>query len=522
MDLKIGTGLNMYISIELNHTKLIKGIAILNRFHNCISVSLHHGNISTVCKQVNLKHITILNLAYNLIKVIKSECFSGLNGLMFLNMSFNKINVVANQAFESGNDIRVIDLSWNAIKSLLDNSFAGIDILDFLNLTGNPIVSVSSNAFSNTDINHIIARNYKVCCVKPSLETICQAMPIWPNSCGYLLGDSLVRMFIWCVACLGLILNIVSFLLLKLGKFPGGDSYVNIIACLAFSDTCFSISLLIVVIADQIFQENYLAYEYAWRSNVFCYTSFMLWTIGHSISIFAINLIAVARYSVVKDPWTSKFKEKSFVTKMCFFGSVLSILLATAFVLSYMLQGEKAQFPTGLCLIAGHNEMSGIPKSITTIILLSQVISCFNIPILYALLLKKTLKSKTEVDPSSKQDITGGLGKSVLVCLTNLSCWIPSSVLLCMTLFWEEYPYVLLIWTTMIITPLNTIVNPAVFVYFTLFRVWFKEKMANRYKHREPNRKISEHYKGALKQMFKVSFSAWPSCGHLVDKQIVI
>ena len=55
--------------------------------------------------------------------------------------------------------------------------------------------------------------------------------------------------------------------------------------------------------------------------------------------------------------------------------------------------------------------------------------------------------------------------KSLFASLRNLLCWIPSSIVLVMTQLWDEYSYKLLIWLTAVIMPLNSIINPFVFVF---------------------------------------------------------
>ncbi len=65
----------------------------------------------------------------------------------------------------------------------------------------------------------------------------------------------------------------------------------------------------------------------------------------------------------------------------------------------------------------------------------------------------------------SKVGTDGDIQKSLFASLTNLLCWIPSSIVLVVTLLWDEYPYKLLIWLTAIIMSLNSIINPCVFVF---------------------------------------------------------
>ncbi len=64
----------------------------------------------------------------------------------------------------------------------------------------------------------------------------------------------------------------------------------------------------------------------------------------------------------------------------------------------------------------------------------------------------------------------GDLTKSILITFTNIFSWAPSAILLSLTLVWPEYPFSLLIWTTLILIPLNDIIDPSVFVFFKLLK----------------------------------------------------
>ncbi len=153
-------------------------------------------------------------------------------------------------------------------------------------------------------------------------------------------------------------MNVISCFVLWQKMLPSGDSYNSLIMCLAFSDTLCCISLLIVAITDYIFHNNCLEHEYFWRANPFCYISSLLSIMGSFLSVFTINLISMARYLIVKDPFQSKFKENPFVTTVCIFASLMSAFLAMSSVLTYITTAENQQLPTGVCLLVGHVEMS--------------------------------------------------------------------------------------------------------------------------------------------------------------------
>ena len=48
----------------------------------------------------------------------------------------------------------------------------------------------------------------------------------------------------------------------------------------------------------------------------------------------------------------------------------------------------------------------------------------------------------------------------MLVTASNLICWLPSGIIYVTSLLVSKYPTDLLIWTTVIITPINAVINP--------------------------------------------------------------
>ena len=126
-------------------------------------------------------------------------------------------------------------------------------------------------------------------------------------------------------------------------------------------------------------------------------------------------------------------------------------------------------------MLSGHGEISTISTIMTFLTLLSQSISCITIPALYYQIMLTMGQSDSLLDQSHTAHDSGRIASSILVALTNLLCWVPSSILLGMTLAWKEYPYVLLIWTSMVIVPFNTCINPFIFVYINILKTCIKK-----------------------------------------------
>ena len=51
-----------------------------------------------------------------------------------------------------------------------------------------------------------------------------------------------------------------------------------------------------------------------------------------------------------------------------------------------------------------------------------------------------------------------------LVTSSNVLCWIPSGIIYLVTMSLEKYPINLIIWSAIAITPINSVINPIVFI----------------------------------------------------------
>ena len=52
----------------------------------------------------------------------------------------------------------------------------------------------------------------------------------------------------------------------------------------------------------------------------------------------------------------------------------------------------------------------------------------------------------------------------IITSTSNIICWFPANVIYLSAMFLSSYSIDLVIWTTVIITPINSIINPSVFI----------------------------------------------------------
>ena len=104
-------------------------------------------------------------------------------------------------------------------------------------------------------------------------------------------------------------------------------------------------------------------------------------------------------------------------------------------------------------------------KKTTFSIAISQAVALIFISITYFQLLKYLKEYYQRNITSSKGAISKYLIlQLIIVTASNLVCWILSSIIYLSTLFLSQYSTDLLMWTTIAIVPINSIVNPIFFL----------------------------------------------------------
>ncbi len=237
--------------------------------------------------------------------------------------------------------------------------------------------------------------------------------------------------------------------------------------CKTFDQDC-------VAIADAIFKSNYLEWDIYWRGSTFCYTAATMFLMSNYVSVSMLHLLAISRYSVVRNPFTTRFTENRFIHRLLMIIVLSCLIITTNLSIAYNLSSQEGYLPNGLCILIGLIVKSAVPVTINILIIVTQMTSVWTLPAIY-LKLYITLhkheqdmeKSKGHKEASKDQSV----GKASFVSMTNIIGWLPAAILLILTMVWENYPYRILLWSTTLVLPINGILNPCIFIYGNISRM---------------------------------------------------
>ena len=166
---------------------------------------------------------------------------------------------------------------------------------------------------------------------------------------------------------------------------------------------------------------------------------------------------------VVIHPMNTKFKQKELILKSLVLAYVstffIGIFLTLAFKYTY------GSVPVSLCLpfIDPPNSFLMI-KIITWFAALSQTASSVIILIMHALLVKILKNSKRHEGIHKSSDDSSLFVHLIIITASNIVSWIPANGIYITAMFLATYPTDLIIWATVIGLPLNSVLNPSIFI----------------------------------------------------------
>ena len=178
--------------------------------------------------------------------------------------------------------------------------------------------------------------------------------------------------------------------------------------------------------------------------------------------------MTLARLLVVIDPYQSKFPVSSLRFKSLLSG-IISILFMSVLLTSLMMHlSETKLLPNGLCNIF-YDPMGHTVYKVSAIVLsFLQLITCFGVICMYSIIYNRTRATASFTEHIGR--VENLLQKKiifqiVLITVSNITCWVPSGTIYIFSTFKYKFPIDILLYTTIYITPVNSIINPVLITF---------------------------------------------------------
>ena len=145
--------------------------------------------------------------------------------------------------------------------------------------------------------------------------------------------------------------------------------------------------------------------------------------------------------------------------------------VSISFIITLVFKLTEKQIATSLCLpFVDPPGLSTLAKIISSVIIMSQSISSIIVVIVHVKVIRETHKFKRSMQMAKSSDFSkkGMVYQLIFSSVLNILCWIPANAVYLSAMFLSSYPIDYILWTIVIIMPINSVSNPIVFIVTNL------------------------------------------------------
>ncbi len=422
-----------------------------------------------------LKHITLENLSGRLI---------------LLDLSFNNLESIKSDLLPSKFNLSTLLIVNNDVTCVEAGALRDLPKLKLLNISSNPLIYVSRTNLKQTfhmkifslrnvtasalphgflqqlpvDIT-IDSTDYYVCCQKVP-DQKCFAEKAWHVSCALLPHKGLAAMF---GADGFLILSFsVTSALIHIFLKQASRAFEMTVVGVNITDIFCGFFLLIIFVADILFKRVFVLSGESWRQSQYCFLASFFVVLFAIMSPMTLIFLSLSRLMIVLEPVDTSFKRTGFVIKWLlsiFLGAlILSLSCQCFFVFTSGLQ------PFTLCLpLIDPSGAMTFALVVTLTLVLTHTATSVAMVIVHIMLIRRLILSQKNIQKSKTQKPNTMLvAQLVVVSVTSILCWTPTDVIYMVVMFVAPSSTALITWATVAGMPLNSLINPLVFVVVAL------------------------------------------------------
>ena len=460
----------IYISVYFSSLTKVNTINLIANFINALIIKIPKNNIVYACTFPKLSFCLYLDLGYNLVQHISDKCFISFSLTRTLLLNNNKINFIHKNSFYNLSKLNVLIVSNNLLLFLPNFFTKNTQKIKLVNILHVTLERIKSNAFKDLNFIVILTNLYNICCIAPQ-HSVCHAFKPWYISCSDILPNMIMKILFGVVSSLIIILNCLSIITHAI-TFKASHVFSIIVIALNMNDILCGVYLCFILIADLSMKGIFSTKEEWWRSGLLCLTAFTIILWFTILTQFLLVTFSFCRLMVVIHPLKTKFKQSKYVLIILFAFIVVSLSMSV--VISVSFRYVHKHLTTSFCLpFIDPTGKVTIIKIITWFVVISQFITSLFIVIMHCALILK-LRSFKENIKNFKLKVNSEIPliiQLITITVSNICCWFPANGIYFAAMFLSTYPINLIIWTTVIGLPLNSVINPVVFFVTTFKKV---------------------------------------------------
>ena len=410
--------------------------------------------------------LQLFDASYNNISLISAYCFFNVKLVKVLLLLHNSINTPEGNAFTGLTKLVNLDISCNYLTELSYVVYQEFHC-HILNIQHNNLIKIDIGIRTELRVDLVISEDYRVCCLLESTDIVCTSKPIWPESCSVMLVSIISKICVVIEFSLIIILNCISVINVIATPRKISSFTLNLLS-LNINDILFGIYLLAIFCVDHYYGILYVISYKTWLTSVYCKGLGIISLFALFNSLFLLNMMSLSKLVIVKYPFSRHLRNIHTIITYISTGFVLNLLMCTVILNLFLLVEGHNSMPSSSCLLLGETSKSITIKLATIITATIQIMSVVSVSSFYITIVKEL--QKPHVMPQSKIKMDQVFIQSSLVTISNTLCWLPSSIIYCVSVILKTYPTQLLSWNAVLINPINSVINPIIFCVVPLLK----------------------------------------------------
>ena len=290
------------LDISENHLKVIP-VQCFTNLNSLIYLNMSKNSLFRVPSLSAQGNLEVLDLSRNSFNNLTPVNFINLHKLTLLTLCKNNLVALPAKMFYHMNSLITINVSYNAIQRIGPNILSNESKLQTFDIRKNTMYNVALDSFKTNPPNAtIIVDKYATCCFMD--EAQCVSMKPHPEylTCKRMLQDVFLRISVWVLGLSAFICNGIAYYV-RSGKKQGNKVQTLLISHLALSDLLMGVNMLILASADVYYGEFFPSYAHLWRHGFACKLAGFLSIFSSEGSVLFIALISIDRLLGIKYPF---------------------------------------------------------------------------------------------------------------------------------------------------------------------------------------------------------------------------
>ena len=453
-----------YFSVSFFNTNLHNKHQ-LSLFKNVINFQLINLGLESMCNVLETPDLMMLQVQFNPLRKIKRKCLNGLTRVQSIDVSLNNISSIEKQAFAGQPYLLYINFSDNLIDYFTSDMFSHLPKLQIVILYRNPLNSIQGGAFDKLNLYLIETLDYRICCIAPS-KVVCNAKRPWYESCSNLLPNKALTYTFIFISPMVIFLNLCSLGMNIVNLFRRNSSYTISVMSINCNDILYGSYLCIILAAHYIYNDTFLLKQKLWKNSRVCHMAFGIALTFNILSPILLSILSLSRLMVVIFPINTRFKQTGFCLKVALLNYTVGLVISILFVL--VIRSSNQTLTTNLCFpLMDPSDYLTIIKYATWSVATLQMVASFVVLIMHFVVLKQ-LKYSQFFKLRSADNFKTPIVQLAIITGSNILCWISTNILYITFMSMGRYPFVMVIWTVVVVVPINSVVNPLVYMTVTL------------------------------------------------------